>query len=47
MEDAGVVPVVESPLQFFEVAVHMLETHLVKRSDHGSLEQALTCPQEW
>ena len=40
MEDAGVIPVVESPLQFFEVAVHMLETHLVKRSDYGSLEQA-------
>ena len=35
-----VIPVVESPLQFFEVAVEMLDAHLVKGADDGSLEQA-------
>ena len=39
-EDMRVVAVVEPPLQFFEVAVHMLGAHLVERADDGALEQA-------
>ena len=39
-EDIRVIPVVESPFQFFEVAVHMLETHIVKCSYYRTLEQA-------
>ena len=40
LEDIGVVPVVEPPLQFLQVAVHMLDTHPVKGSYNRTLEQA-------
>ena len=39
-EDMGIVAVVESPLQFFEVTVQMLDAHLVEGADNGTLEQA-------
>ena len=39
-EDMRVVAVVVSPLQLFEVAVHMLHADLVERTDNGALEQA-------
>ena len=39
MEDLRVVPVVETPFQFFEVAVQMLDADLVERSDNRTLEQ--------
>ena len=39
-EDVGIVPVVEPPLQLFQVAVHMLDAHLVEGSDDGTLEEA-------
>ena len=39
-EDVRVVPVVEPPFQFFEVAVQMLRTDLVERADDGALQQA-------
>ena len=38
-EDVVVVSVVEAPLQFFEVAVHVLLAHLVERADDRALEQ--------
>ena len=39
VEDHGVVAVVEAPLQFLEVAVHMLDAHLVEGPDDRTLEQ--------
>ena len=39
-EDVRVGTVVESPLQFLQVAVHVLAAHLVESADDGSLEQA-------
>ena len=39
-EDMRVVAVVESPLQFLKVAVQVLDAHLVKGADDGTLEQA-------
>ena len=39
-EDMRVVPVVVAPLQFFQVAVHVLGAHLVERADDGTLEEA-------
>ena len=39
-EDVRVVPVVESPLELLEVAVHVLGAHLVERADDRPLEQA-------
>ena len=38
-EDVVVVPVAESPFEFFEVTVEMLSGHLVERTDDGTLEQ--------
>ena len=38
-EDVRVGAVVESPLQFLKVAVHVLAAHLVECADDGSLEQ--------
>ena len=35
-----VAPVVVSPLQFFEVTIQMLDTHLVERAHQRPLEQA-------
>ena len=40
IEDVRVLPVVETPLQFFEVAVHVLAAHLVEGADDRALEQA-------
>ena len=40
MENLRVSPIVESPLQFLQVAVQMLDADLVERSDNRSLEQA-------
>ena len=39
-EDVGVVAVVVAPLQFFQVAVHVLGADLVERSDDRALEEA-------
>ena len=39
-ENMRVVPVVVAPLQFFQVAVHMLDAHLVEGPDDGTLEEA-------
>ena len=39
-EDVGVVAVVVAPLQFFEIAVHVLGADLVERSDDRALEEA-------
>ena len=38
-EDVRVVAVVESPLQFFQIAVQVLDAHLVKRANNRTLEQ--------
>ncbi len=40
VENLGVVPVVEPPFQFFEVAVQVLDAHPVEGADDGPLEQA-------
>ena len=39
LEDVGVVPVVEPPLQLLQVTVEMLDAHFVKGADDGPLEQ--------
>ena len=39
-EDMWVVTVVESPFQLFQIAVQMLDAHLVEGSDDGTLEKA-------
>ena len=38
-EYVGVVTVVVSPLQFLDVAIHMLDAHLVERTHERTLEQ--------
>ncbi len=39
-EDVGVVTVIVSPLQFFQVTIQVLRAHLVEGFDNGALEQA-------
>ena len=48
-EDVGVVAVVEPALQFLQIAVHVLDAHLVERSDDAALEQAPdeVTPESW
>ena len=39
-EYMGVVSIVETPFEFSEIAIQMLGTHLVKRTDYRAFEQA-------
>ena len=39
-EDVGVIAVIVAPLQFFQIAVHVLGAHLVEAADDGALEEA-------